>query len=643
MIRRWCSIPIALTALVLLSGAWPGIDRLHADETEAAGAVDEPEIVDSDRDYFAYQPVVRPAIPEIESDGWSRNPIDKFIRQRLRERSATAGLNLKPVGAADAATLLRRVTFDVTGLPPTPHQVTKFLADPSATAYAAVVDRLLDDPGYGERWAQHWLDLVRFAETDGFEHDKVRPQAWRYRDWVIDALNDDLPYDQFVKLQLAGDEIAPDSAAALVATGYLMAGPDMPDINLQEERRHNFLNGMTANVGSVFLGLRMGCAECHHHRTDPISQQDFYRLRACFETIDLFHDSPLPGDETNVRAVHNDDGAARESFLWIRGDFRRRGPAVTPQPPRVFAVQQPFTTSGAGRRTQLAEWLTASEHPLTARVIVNRVWQHHFGVGLIPTASDFGWMGEAASHPELLDWLAAELMESDWRLKSLHRLILTSATYQLASRPAPDASADELEVWDQLEQADPDNRWLARANRRRLEAEAIRDAMLAVSGELNRTRGGPGVFVPLPAAVTSTLLKNQWPVTEDDNEHTRRSIYVFARRNLRLPLLDVFDKPDTNLSCPQRSASTIAPQALHLLNSEFALDRAKSFAARLEQRADDDASRIEQAYLLALGRLPLPEEHAACMEFLAGAESTASAWNELCQALLNLNEFVYVD
>lgn len=647
MNRRYGWRPFALIVLTFLSGPLRGLDLLRADGPDTAGHFSEPAINASDRDYWAYQPVVRPDVPQIESDAWSHNPIDKFVLHQLRRRNSTADVPLKPAAAADAASLLRRITFDLTGLPPTPVAITRFLQDPSPAACEQVVEELLDDPAYGERWAQHWLDLVRFAETDGFEHDKVRPQAWRYRDWVIEALNNDLPYDQFLTLQLAGDEVAPDSPAALVATGYLMAGPDMPDINLQEERRHNFLNGMTGNFGSVYLGLRLGCAQCHHHRTDPISQHDFYRLRACFETIDLFRESPLPGGQTKARIVRNVAGPAPENHLWIRGDFRRRGPRVAPQPPRIFSRlahgQETFTPSAAGRRTQLAEWLTRRDHPLTARVIVNRLWQHHFGVGLIPTASDFGWMGEAASHQQLFDWLAAELMESGWRLKPLHRLILTSATYQLASRPSPQPTTEELELWTQLENADPDNRWLARGRRRRLEAEAIRDAMLAVSGELNRKQGGPGVFAPLPDAVASTLLENQWPVTENEAEHARRSIYMFARRNLRAPLLEAFDKPDSNLSCPRRSATTIAPQALHLLNSEFALKRANRFAARIEQSSDHNDVRIEQAYLVALGRLPMAHETTACMQFLSGTDATESKWPALCHALLNLNEFVYVD
>ena len=264
---------------------------VRADDSVTPVVTEEPAIDESDLEYWAYQAVVRPDVPEIENDRWSTNPIDRFVLTSLQSKDH------QPVEFADKETLLRRVTYNLTGLPPQPEEIHKFLADDSKEAWNKVISRLLDSPAYGERWSQHWLDLVRFAETDGFEHDKVRPEAWRYRDWVIEAFNEDLPYDQFLKLQLAGDEIAPDSDNALITTGYLMAGPDMPDINSQDERRHNFLNAMTANVGEVFLGLRFGCAQCHHHRTDPISQHDFYRLRSFFETIDLFKDQPLPEQE----------------------------------------------------------------------------------------------------------------------------------------------------------------------------------------------------------------------------------------------------------------------------------------------------------------------------------------------------------
>lgn len=644
--------PGHLSGIGILIGVLLLAMSCHTVADEPAETLIEPALTQSDREYWAYQPVVRPIVPRIDRDHWSRNPIDKFILAQLQKKK------LQPVEAAARLALLRRVTFDLTGLPPSPEEQHDFeTASDEESAYQQALDRLLTSSAYGEKWAQHWLDLVRFAETDGFEHDLVRPEAWRYRDWVITAFNNNLPFDQFLAQQLAGDEMAPDSPGARIATGYLLAGPDMPDLNSQEERRHQFLNGMTANVGEVLLGLHFGCAECHHHKVDPISQHDFYRLRAFFETIELFPEKPKsevddkdsqasPKRKLPVeRIVWNREGPTPASHLWIRGDFRRPGPELEPQFPRVLNLPLPSSresragNEGTGRRTALAHWLTARQNPLTARVFVNRVWQHHFGVGLRPTPSDFGWMGEEVSHPELLDWLAAEFMESGWNIRELHRLILSSATYRLASFPGPGA---DREVWKKLHEADPGNRWLGRMNRVRLEGEVIRDAMLAVAGELNRQAGGPGVRPPLPAEVASTLLKNQWPVTEDATQHARRSIYLFSRRNLRLPLLEVFDKPDTNLSCARRLQSTIAPQALHLLNSPFVRERAEHLADRIQTQASQTSERVDVLYRLLLGRHPSNSEHAAASQFLGDA-STNATWCDLCHALLNLNEFIYLD
>lgn len=619
-----------------------GSSSISAEE-QASNHTDEPPITSADREYWAYQPVVRPEVPQIEKNDWSLNPIDKFILQKLNEK------RLNPVPRATRLTLLRRVTFDLTGLPPTIEDIDQFLATEPEAAYEVAVERLLDSSAYGERWAQHWLDLVRFAETDGFEHDKVRPEAWRYRDWVIDALNSDMPYDRFLQLQIAGDELEPDSAQATIATGYLLAGPDMPDINSQVERRHNFLNGMTANVGEVILGLRFGCAQCHHHRTDPISQHDFYRLRGYFESIDLFKDQKveLAGDQVvNVRASRNKTKTEEATYLWIRGDYTRQGPQLTVSIPRVMQRNRhdkSNESTNPALRSDLAKWLTDPESPLTARVMVNRIWQHHFGRGLIATPSDFGWMGESASHPELLDWLAAEFMEKGWSLKQMHRLIVTSATYQQASYRAEYLKKQDHSQWEKSLAADPENSLLGRMNRRRLEGEAIRDAILAVSGELNRMAGGPGVRPPLPPAVAGTLLKNQWPVTKDESQHTRRTIYLFARRNLRMPLLEAFDKPDTNLSCPRRSQTTIAPQALHLLNSEFVREQAEAFAKRVMTTEPERSARVELAYRLSMGRGPNQQEMVRCHEFLDHETESPAAWTDLCHAIFNLNEFIYLD
>jgi hypothetical protein len=614
-----------------------------------------------------------PSIPEVANTGWPRNPIDHFILARLEAEG------LSPSPPAARATWIRRVTFDLTGLPPAPEDVDRFIADEHPQAHTRVIDRLLASPAYGERWAQHWLDLARFAESDGFEHDHVRPDAWKYRDWVIEALNDDLPYDEFVRLQIAGDLLSPGDTQAAVATGFALCGPDMTDINLLEERRHMVLNDITATVGSVFLGLQIGCAECHDHKYDPLSQADFYRLRAFFEPALHFQKHPFG------RVLHEGtDGDRTTSHVRVRGDFRRPGPQVMPATPRIAAIRgashhHPLESEGEhprASRTDLASWLTREDNFLSTRVIVNRLWQHHFGRGLVETPSDFGRMGNPPSHPELLDWLSGELSRGGWSLKHMHRLMLASATYRQASHlhdgATSDASWEQLDVavqsWQQAEEADPENRLLWRANRQRLEGEAIRDAMLAASDRLSRGRGGRGVMPPLPEELVVTLLKDQWQVSEDPEDHRRRSIYLFARRNLRYPLFEAFDRPDSNASCPRRSRSTIAPQALFLLNSEFSMMCARDLAAYILHHASDDiAAQIDLAYRRTLGRHPTDKEQTHSRGFLAErAKSSrlaspaedalsqdsfppatdphrAAALTYLCLALFNLNEFIYVD
>jgi len=603
---------------------------------EGGELVEEP-IAASDRQHWAFRPLARPPAPATSDAAWPRNDIDRFVLA-LAERDG-----LTPQQSADRAALLRRVTFDLVGLPPTPDALADFLADDSAGAYDAVVDRLLASPSYGERWGQHWLDLARFAETDGFEHDKIRAEAWRYRDWVIDALNRDLPLDEFIRLQIAGDELRPDDPDAAVATGFLLAGPDMPDINLKEERRHMALNEITSTVGAVFLGLQIGCAQCHDHKYDPISQADFYRLRAIFETADLF------GKSAAGRAVR-ESGQTQKSFLAIRGDFRRAGPELEPALPRVVNLSgatipaTPENSKGSGRRTALARWLTAADQPLTSRVLVNWIWQQHFGAGLSRTPGDFGVMGDEPDHPELLDWLATELMRDGWSLKRLHRQIVTSATYRQASRPQSSEwtvaqTAAAAANWRRSCEADPDNRLLARRHRRRLEGEAIRDAMLASADRLSPGRGGPGVMAPLPQALVATLLKGQWKVSEDAESHRRRSVYLFVRRNLRYPLFEAFDRPDTNASCPRRDVSTTAPQALAMLNSEFSLSAARDLADYVQSNAGCDCERVELLYRRTLGRAPTDDERRAAEKFVAADGD----WVALCLAMFNLNEFVYVD
>lgn len=601
---------------------------------QPAIAESEPEITTEDREHWSFTPLVRPDVPSIVSD-WPRNSIDSFVLKKLNDEGLT------PAPEAARAVLLRRLCFDLTGLPPTLKQIDEFLKDESPKAYGRLVDQLLESPAYGERWAQHWLDLARFAETDGFEHDKIRPDAWKYRDWVIKAFNDDLPYDEFVRLQLAGDETGSKNQ---VPTGFLTCGPDMPDINLQEERRHSFMNEMTSTVGSVFLGLQVGCAQCHDHKYDPISQLDFYRLRAFFDPAFRF-------TKNKVANLPDGNDAQAVSHLMVRGDFRRIGAPVEASFPRIANSRDAVSKVAENRsnlRTQLAVWLTNPENSLSMRTIANRLWQYHFGEGLSESPSDFGVMGDTPEHDQLLDWLATEFPRRGFSFKEMHRLIVTSATYRQTSRLPEDASPEVSASWQRSLKIDRKNRLWSRMSRRRLEGEAVRDAMLVASGQLSKRRGGPGIRPPLPNELVHTLLKNQWPVSKAPADYNRRSIYLFVRRNLRYPLFEAFDKPDTNFSCPRRNRSTIAPQALMLLNSKLSLDAAKALARLLNESAEgasaDLKHKVELAYLRTLSRQPSAEEEKLATEFLAessGEETTALT--DLCLAIFNLNEFLYVD
>ncbi|MEX0585891.1 MAG: DUF1549 and DUF1553 domain-containing protein [Pirellulales bacterium] len=627
------------------------------------GRAEQP-ITAEDRAHWAFAPRTNPAIPAVRSADLARGAIDRFILAELEK----ADLSTTP--PADRTTLIRRVTFDLTGMPPMPDEVDAFLADDSPDAYERLVDRLLTSPAFGERFALFWLDLARFAETDGFEHDLVRPDAWKYRDWVIKAASADLPYDRFLALQLAGDELAAGDADAATATGFCLAGPDMPDINSQLERRHNVLNEMTGTVASVFLALQLGCAQCHDHKYDPISQEDFYRMRAVFEPAVRFERNK------SQRAMSKNASSGSSSFLMVRGDYRRQGAEVQPAFPRIVSASNESTGhQAAGRRSALAAWLTRPDNPLTARVIVNRLWQQHFNVGLSSTPSDFGVMGEAPSHPELLDYLAGELTRTGWSLKRVHRAMVTSATYRQASRLSTPGWSDEQRkrtaaAWRKAASQDSQNRLLSRMPRRRLEGEAIRDAMLLAADSRSTRRGGPGVMPPLPAELVKTLLKDHWKTSVDSEDHYRASIYLFVRRNLRYPVFEAFDRPDANVSCPSRHRSTTALQSLLLINSAPALQCAQRLAGRATAEAGGDATRrMTICFRRALGRPPTEEESRQAADFLARQTArlrsdarpasalalphppsagdadphAAAAMVDLCLAIYNLSEFVYVD
>lgn len=617
----------------------------------------DPLLTKEDLNHWAYQPLMSYEPPTVEKGSLVRNEIDRFILAKLEPK----GLQLQP--SADRRILIRRLSFDLRGLPPTQEEVRSFLNDQSDRAYPDLIDRFLASSAYGERWGQHWLDVARFAESDGFEHDFTRKEAWRYRDWVIRSLNEDMPYDEFVRLQIAGDELYPGDKDKAIATGFLVAGPDMPDINLDEERAHTVLNEMTSTTGLVFMGLTLGCAQCHDHKTDPVSQADFYRLRAVFANMDF----PKKNKQLSHTFVESDANAP-VSHLMERGDFGRPGVEVSPAFVRVAnpmgheIVPAPADAITTGRRKALSIWLTDPEHPLTARVIVNRLWQHHFGRPIVGTPNDFGVLGDRPSHPELLDWLAMELMARDWSLKEMHRLMLQSATYRQISRSKGGS-------WDVAIGSDPENRFFSRMNRKRLEGEAIRDTMLAVGGRLNRKEGGPSVHPPLPPEVAVTLLKKQWEVSEDESDHYRRSIYLFSRRNLRFPLFDVFDRPDANASCGRRNVSTTAPQSLTLLNSEFSLQSARHLAGQILNTGTSDFNDwVNQCYERVFSRPPIHTERELGIAFLKEQAAllksedrdpsalatplgltmkkdvyVGSALTDYCLALFNLNEMIYLD
>jgi len=748
-----------------------------------AGAVpDSRKITDADRNWWAFRKPVRHTPPTVEDARWARNPVDAFVNAKLKENG------LKPAPKAGKATLLRRAFLDLTGLPPSVEESEAFLHDDSPDAFAKLVDRLLASPHYGERWGRHWLDVARYADSGGYEQDFTYANAWRYRDYVIRAFNDDKPYDRFVREQLAGDELSDSTNDALIATGFHRVGAT---VGFREkdnpQYRFIYLDDLIGTTTRAFLGLTVSCARCHDHKFDPISQLDYYKLMAIFypyvnydhplvskaqvdayearkaeveakaaplkekirsieapyrqrafeqklstfpteiqeavrtpenqrsegqkllatqvltirpanyrglmsiqdraaadalmrQVREIEKDTPAPlpvamgirdgdfrlapmgpgDDEAPGKGIKSNESDINETYVPLagkpylppksyfldRGDPDSKGPEVAPGFLDIIPVANAPTALPpndgrvtTGRRRALAEWILNADNPLSARVMVNRIWQHHFGRGLVATPSNFGRLGRKPTHPELLDWLATEFVRTGWSVKQMHRVIMNSETYQMAAEYSGNAGTD----------IDPDNVYLWHYPQRRLEGEAIRDSILAVSGNLNAKAGGPAYFPPVPETVRKSVYKGIWVVNEDGPEVWRRGIYSYFKRGMKFPMFEVFDQPDPNVTCERRAVSTVPTQALTLLNNEFVLNQARFFSERVSKLAGpEQVAQVRMAYRIALSREPSANELRSNVEFLnrqmaAHGGSAAKALTDLCDVLLNLNEFLYIN
>ena len=736
----------------------------------ALAALENAEIPPEARDYWAFKLPVKASVPNVSTR--FQHPIDRFLEQARQDK----GLNAAP--RANRLILLRRAYLDLVGLPPSPEDVAAFLADTAPGAWERLIDRLLASPHYGERWGRHWLDVARYADSSGFEHDYDRPNAWRYRDYVIRAFNEDKPYDVFLKEQIAGDELDAKTDDTMIATGFLRAGPRVAFREKDNpERRYEYLDDLIATTGRGVLGLTVQCARCHNHKFDPIPQKDYYSLVATFfgyvettyplapraeadayektlkdlearqaslkaeiKKIDAPYEGRLkqeaykrfpenvqraiakpetertPGEQLLAQQVIEQPNVSRQALarvmtpedaarkkvledriaafdkekprplpvaeivtdgdyrfapdgdgdevigcpkcrIWdtASGSFLHTGPGRYQAPPSHFLIRGDANAKGSlmqpgfvtvatygnppteippvdgrtsGRRRALAEWLASPQNPLTARVIVNRIWHHHFGRGIVATLDNFGKMGDRPTHPELLDYLAVEFMNRGWSIKQMHRLIMTSEAYQMAS--AYDEAADR--------DKDPQNQYLWRFRAQRLDAEIVRDSVLAASGAINRSIGGPPVFPPLPKEILSSVSFGIWKKGEDGPDVWRRSVYVYRRRGLVFPMFQVFDLPEQNITAGARNVSTVPTQALTLLNDPFVLRQAELFADRVRKDAGDDPLRqIDLAYRIALTRPPTATELSVALNSVK-----TQSLLDLTHVLFNLNEFVYM-
>jgi hypothetical protein len=704
-------------------------------KSESAAAEPKGGVVTQEsRNYWCYRPVKRPAIPVVKNHDWVRNPIDAFLLAKIEAKALT------PAGAADRIALVRRAYYDLTGLPPAPEQVDAFLKDRSTDAWEKLIDRLLDSPEYGEKWGRHWLDVVRFAETNGYERDGPKPYAWRFRDYVIRSFNEDKPYDQFIREQLAGDEMPGPHPDAVIATGFYRLGlwDDEPADPLQA--RFDELDDFVTTTGQGFLGMSLNCARCHDHKRDPIPQADYYRLLAFFtdvkrydgntdtrsavaltdiapqqqrslyegdlqqrdarkaeltaitrriedeainrmpaddqraaetserarilrkvrrylsaeqadeyaklrQELDTLKRAPEPPGRTLALSVNHCPVTPPDTFVMVRGSPHNPGAKVEPGFPTVLGFVPPTLPKPApgakssGRRTLLANWIASPDNPLTARVFANRLWQHHFGRGIVPTPNDFGKLGEPPTHPELLDWLADEFVKGGWHIKPMHRLMMTSNAYQMSSK------ADDAGL-----RLDPANTLFWRFNMRRLTAEEVRDSILTASGRLNLKAGGPSVYPKIPEEVLhgQSMPGHGWGSSPSE-EAARRSVYVFVKRSLLVPILSQHDQADTDSSCPVRYTTTVPTQALGMLNGEFTNEQAAAFAERLQREAPGDIARqVRRAIRLTTGRQPSGSEVNADVAFIRDMQtkhglSDSAARKQYCLLMMNANEFVYLD
>ena len=728
---------VILTKWVQDGLAYPA-DRL---ESGVVGAVTK-GFTEAQKAYWAYQPLKRPTVPGVG------HPVDSFLEAKL------AAKKLAPVGVADKATLIRRAYYDLTGLPPTPEQVDTFVKDTDAKAWEKLIDRLLASSEYGEKWGRHWLDIVRYAESNGYERDGPKANAWRYRDYVIRSFNNDKPYGQFLREQIAGDEMkrGPDDVDPIIATGYYRLGvwDDEPADGLQAKA--DGFDDLVTITGQAILGMTINCARCHDHKGDPIRQTDYFKLVAFFQDIrDYSNDrnTSVASSQTDIspanqRAVYEKELREREgrmagivkeleaienegikamkaedqrasegperpkvvakltklfdattkatysakkkeldelrklpkptqmvalsvnhsdprppaTFLNIRGNPHAQGPEVKPGFPDILGVPDPTIPPAAngaknsGRRTVLADWLTAKTNPIPARTLMNRLWLHHFGKGLVPTPNDFGKLGEQPTHPELLEWLAAEFREptasQPWSqtgdaetLKRMHRLLLTSAAYQRSSV----ANVDNMK-------SDPANTYLWRFNSRRLNAEEVRDSILKMAGNLDATMYGPSVYPKIPREVLAGQSNpgDNWHFDPSKpKDGNRRTIYVSVKRSLQVPILANHDQADLDNSCPVRYTTTVPTQALGMLNGEFSNEQAVALATRLQNEHPDDlTAQVTRGIRLVGGRIPKSVEVAKDVAFLKALKAKhnlndAKALAQYALMLLNTNEFVYLD